>query len=92
MPDAVIVYSQEGCPPCGAVKEYLTRKGVSFVVKDIGRDVPARNEFLRNGFRGTPVVLIGDEAIVGFDRARIDRALMRRPSAAQGKTPVDIVW
>ncbi|MBO9539422.1 glutaredoxin family protein [bacterium] len=92
MPDAVIVYSQEGCPPCGAVKEYLTRRGVPFVVKDIGRDVSARNEFLRKGFRGTPVVLVGDEAIVGFDRARIDRALLRQPRGEQAKTPVDIVW
>lgn len=92
MAERVIVYSQEGCPPCGAVKEYLTRKGVSFVTKDIGRDVSARNEFLRKGFRGTPVILVRDEAIVGFDRARIDRALMRQPAQGPAKTPVDIVW
>lgn len=90
MRESVVVYSQEGCPPCAAVKDYLTRKGVPFTIKDIGRDVSARNEFLRKGFRGTPVIIVGGEAIVGFDRARLDRALMRQP--AQEKAPVDIVW
>ncbi|MNY55057.1 hypothetical protein D3C86_1910010 [compost metagenome] len=65
---------------------------MTFTVKDIGRDVGARNEFLQRGFRGTPVVVIDDQAIVGFDRARIDRALSLRTAHREEGRPVDIIW
>ncbi|MNL60670.1 hypothetical protein D3C87_1845060 [compost metagenome] len=58
---------------------------------DIGRDVSARSEFLRKGYRGTPVIVIGGETIVGFDRARLDGALARLSSPAE-RNPVEIVW
>jgi len=55
--------------------EYLSHKGVSVESRDIRSDPKALQELLDRGFRVTPVILIGDEAIPGFDKARIDAAL-----------------
>lgn len=85
----VVVYTMEGCPPCAMVKQLLTRMGVAFQVKDVGRDPAARQEFMRMGYRGTPVTLIDGQAIVGFDQARLMAALREAPGA---KPPVTIVW
>lgn len=90
MANEVIVYSMEGCPPCRMVKEFLTGMGVPFTVKDVTRDPQARSEFVRMGFRGTPVTMVDGEAIVGFDQARLASALQGR--RIQTKAPVQIIW
>ncbi len=72
----VIVYTAPNCPYCRYAKEYLTRAGVPFEERDVSKDHVARVEMLRrSGQHGVPVIAVGDETIVGFDRARIDRAL-----------------
>ena len=40
----IVVYSQPGCAPCNAAKDYLTRKGVPFEVKDVSADPAAARE------------------------------------------------
>jgi glutaredoxin len=72
------------------VKEFLTQRGVRYEVRDIGRDATARDEFLSQGFRGTPVTVIDGEPIVGFDRSRILAALQRADTPA--RRPVRIIW
>ena len=72
----VIVYSTPTCPWCTAAKSYLRGQGVSFRDVDVSRDVAAaRNMVHRTGQMGVPVVEIDGQAIVGFDRGRIDAAL-----------------
>jgi glutaredoxin 3 len=41
------------------------------VERDINADMEARKELIRRGIRGVPTFLIGDEVVVGFDKARI---------------------
>jgi glutaredoxin len=58
--------------------EYLSRKGISFVEKDIRADPAALKELLEMNYMSTPVIVIDGEGIVGFDSdaiAAIDRAL-----------------
>lgn len=55
--------------------EYLSQKGVPYEARDVRTDPTAREELVAMGFRSTPVVVIGDEKIVGFNPARIDQAL-----------------
>ena len=43
--------------------------------RDIEKSEQAAAEWKANGGVGTPLILIGDEKINGFDQARIDRAL-----------------
>lgn len=72
----VKVYSTPTCPYCVQVKEYLKGKGVEYEEIDVSVDENGRKEMVeKSGQMGVPVVFIGDEFIVGFDRAKVDELL-----------------
>nr|WP_300001650.1 glutaredoxin family protein [Tissierella sp.] len=71
----VVVYTSSSCPYCTLAKDYLDDKGVEYSVKNVQKDPEARKELMAMGHMGVPVVLIGDEEIVGFDKSKIDLAL-----------------
>jgi glutaredoxin len=49
---------------------------VPFTAKDIAEDATAREELIaKTGRMAVPVILVGDEVIVGFDRGRLKRLL-----------------
>jgi hypothetical protein len=48
---------------------------VQFVAKDIRADKNALDELIKMGFQATPVTIIDGEAVVGFDRGKIERLL-----------------
>jgi len=63
---------------CDRAKEFLSRKGVPFEVRDISADETAMAELTVLGFMTTPVIVIDGEVIVGFDSAKIEAALQGR--------------
>ena len=60
---------------CGKVKEFLSQKHVPFEERDITKDPSAIAELQTMGFMTTPVTVIGEKVIVGFDQAKLDEAL-----------------
>ena len=57
-------------------KEYLKAHGVAFEDINLEQDVAAAGFVVeKTQQRGVPVIQIGDEFIVGFDRPKIDAAL-----------------
>ena len=60
---------------CDQVKEYLSQEGIKFQEKDVTRDSSALADLKKIGLMTTPVVVIKDVVIVGFDAAKIDLAL-----------------
>lgn len=47
-----------------------------FTAKNVGEDATARDELIaKTGRMAVPVILVGDEVIVGFDRGRLNRLL-----------------
>lgn len=62
-------------------KEYFKAGGVEFEEKDITQDEEAYREVVKkmNGnFSGVPVIDIDGTIILGFDRPKIDQALIAR--------------
>mgnify|MGYP006089473711 FL=1 len=57
------------------VKGYLSLLGVEFIVKNISTDLEGRAELIAIGFDTTPVTIIGDQQLSGFDIPSIDKAL-----------------
>jgi hypothetical protein len=60
------------------VKEFLSRAGVPFAVKDVETDLDAYHDLVARGFRTVPVTLVGDDpgvAVKGFNEAELRRAL-----------------
>jgi glutaredoxin len=70
-----VVYTQPGWSSCDREKEYLSRKGAQFVANDIRADKRALDELIQMNFRATAVTLIDGEAVVGFDRAKLEKLL-----------------
>lgn len=60
---------------CGRVKEYLSQKQIEFDDRDITKDPSAITELQRLGFMTTPVIVVGDKVVVGFDVPKLDEAL-----------------
>jgi glutaredoxin len=48
---------------------------VQFTAKDIRADKSAMEELVKMGFRSTPVTLIDGEAVLGFDRGKLEKLL-----------------
>ena len=77
-PKRIVVYTQPGCPPCKAVKEYFNQRGIEFVDKDVSNDEAAVFELVRKcRSNTTPTVVIDDEVLIGFDPERIERVLAK---------------
>jgi len=60
---------------CGQVKEYLSQKQIQFDDRDITKDPSAILELQKLGFMTSPVTVIEDRVIVGFDVSKLDEAL-----------------
>ena len=72
----IIVFTSPSCGWCGKVKSYLREKGFRFRDVDVSKDPKAAQDVVRKtGQMGVPVVLINSKAIVGFNKAEIDREL-----------------
>jgi len=72
----VTVYSATWCAFCHAAKQYLDKLGVKYENKDVEADQKNLQESVdKSKQMGIPVLDIGGEIIVGFDRPKIDAAL-----------------
>jgi glutaredoxin-like YruB-family protein len=72
----VEVYSTPTCPYCRQVKEYLTEKGIAFTDYNVAANTDARNAMVqKSGQLGVPVIDIGGNVVVGFNRAKLEEAL-----------------
>ena len=74
----VKVYTLPTWPHCKTAKEYLSQKSITYQEFDVGKNKEAAKEMIRlSSARSVPVIVIGNEVIVGFDSALIDAALSR---------------
>ena len=77
----ITIYSTATCGFCKMLKSYLNDKGISYNVKMADEDESiARELYEKSGQLGVPFTIIKDEngkeeAVLGFDRPRIDAAL-----------------
>lgn len=73
----VTIYSATWCAFCHAAKDYFDKLGVKYQDKDVERDPKnAMESVSKSGQMGIPVIDIDGTIILGFDRHRIDAALL----------------
>ena len=71
-----VIYTSPTCGSCQMIEEYLRSRGVEFETVDVARDQKALEALIeKTGRMTTPVIQIGDEMVVGFNKPRIDQLL-----------------
>ena len=79
--DEIVVYKTAWCGVCSKLTAYLDKKGVEYVAKDIEKDRDAAAELQAKAKEkgvptgSVPVIDVGGELMVGFDRARLEELL-----------------
>lgn len=82
MTKPITIYGAEWCAFCHMVKRYLDDKNIKYKYIDVDHDqAAARHIVEKTGQAGIPVTEIGDEVIIGFDRPKIDAALIKHPAS-----------
>ncbi len=76
MDKTVTIYSTPTCHFCQMTKDFLKEKGIGYTDYDVQHDLEKRQEMItKSGQMGVPVIFIGDEMIVGFDKEKIASTL-----------------
>ncbi len=60
---------------CNRTKEFLSQHRIAFEERDVSSDETALDELQKRSLMTTPVTLINDEAVVGFDQAKLSKLL-----------------
>jgi len=72
----VTIYSTPSCHFCHMAKEFFKEKNIAFTEHDVASDTEKRNEMIeKSGQRGVPVIQIGNDLIVGFNKPVISQLL-----------------
>lgn len=83
----VKVYSTPTCGYCQQAKQYLKENGVAFTEYDISVDQMAAQEMMQlTSQMGVPVIVVDGQAIIGFDRAKLE-VLLNANRSGNGKKP-----
>lgn len=68
----VTIYSTPTCHFCQMTKDFLKEKGIAYTEHNVAADLEKRQEMIqKSGQMGVPVIYVGDELIVGFDKERL---------------------
>lgn len=72
----VLIFTTPTCSWCKRAMKYFREHHIKFKQIDVSRDpVAARDMQKMSGQMGVPVIKIGKEVIVGFDKPKIDKLL-----------------
>ena len=72
----VTIYSTPTCHFCHMAKDFFREKNVAYVEYNVASDIEKRKEMVeKSGQMGVPVIIIGDDLIVGFDKPKITKLL-----------------
>ena len=72
-PGEVTIYTTPTCPWCHRTKAWMRDKKIRYKEVDITTDKKGLEEMVRiSGQTGVPVIVVGDEIIVGFNEKRLN--------------------
>ena len=76
MDKKVTIYSTPTCHFCQMTKDFFKEKSIGYTEFNVASDLEKRQEMIqKSGQMGVPVIFIGDEMIIGFDKERIATSL-----------------
>lgn len=78
----VSIYTTETCGYCKMAKDFFTKNNVAYQEFDVGHDLAKRQEMIeKSGQMGVPVITVGSDMVVGFNKPRLTELLGITPVA-----------
>ena len=72
----VTIYSTPSCHFCHMAKEFFQTNSIAYTEHDVAGDAEQRKIMIeKSGQMGVPVILIGEELVVCFDKPKIAQLL-----------------
>lgn len=72
----VIIYSTPTCHFCHKAKDFFEENNVDYDDYDVSVDAEKRMEMIqKTGQLGVPVIVIGENIIIGFNQAKVEELL-----------------
>ena len=72
----ITIYGAEWCPPCHMAKDYLKSQKIDYHYVNVDEDRKAGQAVaMKTGWNAIPIIKIGDEYMLGFERVKLDQAL-----------------
>ncbi|MDE2399737.1 MAG: glutaredoxin family protein [Patescibacteria group bacterium] len=72
----VTIYSTPTCHFCQMAKEFFKANNVAYTEYNVASDLEKRKEMIEKSQQmGVPVIIIGNDLTVGFDKPRISKLL-----------------
>jgi len=66
----VTIYSTATCVYCKMAKDFFNERNIKYEEFDVGNDLEKRREMVEKSDQmGVPVIQVGEEIIVGFNKA-----------------------
>ena len=61
----VVLFTKNSCPHCDTAKKYLDQHSIKYRLCNVST-AAGRKEYSLTGFRGVPVLKVGDQFLNGF--------------------------
>ncbi len=76
MTKQVFIYTTPTCVYCKATKEFFKENNINYMEYDVAKDLIKRKEMIdKSKQMGVPVITVDNEIIVGYDKAKLTKAL-----------------
>ncbi|MBI2607856.1 MAG: glutaredoxin family protein [Candidatus Doudnabacteria bacterium] len=72
----VTIYTTQTCQFCKMAKMYFKDNNVEYIEKDVTTNAALQQEMIeKSGQMGVPVIIVGDQVVVGFDKPRLQELI-----------------
>lgn len=72
----VTIYSTPTCHFCHMAKDFFAENNIAYTEYDVAADMEKRTEMIdATGQMGVPVIMIGDDTMVGFNEPKVKELL-----------------
>lgn len=72
----VTIYTTVTCGYCKMAKEFFQKNNIQYQEFDVGSDLAKRQEMVeKSGQMGVPVIVVGEDLVVGFNKPRLQELL-----------------
>ena len=85
--EPAILYTQAGCGDSARVRAWLTARDIPFLERNVTRDLDAARALYATGIFATPLLVVGDQNVLGFRESDLTAALAPSSKANPSDSP-----